>query len=366
MNPISNWRDARLAPFYVLTAIPAFTWIILGPLLGRLIAPSMGRLFVSKDINNPKSYGKVHKYKDSELLPIDNYTASHPEISYSPAGDRVELDSKMLKHTASAALNKERHIIVYFCGKRDVYQSSEEEVRRDMMATGADAFMFNYRGGGSSGSSAPKIFQDMVDDAKAVLKRLIEDGYNPKNMILKGHSTGGPIMLAAASQLLKEDKIKVGGCFADRPFSSITDVIRSNLRQLLYFRALGDYITYGIIYPLLRSSKWEGNALDNYKFLVESKVPVALVNIHAKTPEGGVDIVIREGSLLNAVANAQKDLSEKARLRSEAFRVAESVIDKNTGHAVAMADLEHMVDGKSETANEYFDRFCSGVYSQGR
>lgn len=355
MHPIL--RDSRLIPLYALAAIPLLSWTILGPVFGRLLGPSIGKLFVSPGIDNPKSYGRIHEYGDDELLPISNYTSTFWESSHN-LGTWVNLDCTILKHTTDVPVN-ERRIIVYFCGKRDIYQSSEKEVLRDMKATKADAFMFNYRGGGNRPlSPAPKKFQEMVEDAKHVLRELINKGYKSNRMILKGHSTGGPVLLAAASQLLQEDKIKFGGCFADRPFSSITAVIHSLMKHFLHFRILGfisDYVTYGIISPLLRGSGWEANILDSYKFLIESKMPVALVNVHAQDPSGGKDLGVAEGSLLNAIATPEK-------LLSDAFDVAASVKDRSTGHGVAMSHLERLTaDGKTETANDYFDSFCSGI-----
>lgn len=371
LNPITDYRDSRLVLLYTLVAVPFLTRTVLGAVVGRLAAPLVGRLFVG-GVDNPKSYGGSKMpmpYSKEELLSDGAYSSEQISVT-NGSSDKFGLDCKILKRKQEDE-KKTRSIIVYFCGKRDTYQSSEAEVLRDMKATGTDAFMFNYRGGGNTKSSAPRKFQDMVDDAKAVLKYLHNtQGYKYEHMILKGHSTGGPVLLQAARQLFEEDKARVGGCFADRPFSSLTDVVRSTLRQLLYFRLLGfiaDYVTHWIVCPLLKYANWETNVLENYNTLVTQEVPVRYVNVHAENPTvGGRDTVIGEGSLYNAIFKAEPTEQEREWLRAfYTFSLTPSVQqkDRNQGHSVAMSCLQHKrtINGKevTETANAYFDRFVS-------
>lgn len=340
----------RIALDYIL--YPINSW------LKNIVGSLWGTQFVSK-VGYWNSYGTSHKY---EVKATEITSLSSSSCLYSDHG--IELDYCYKKLNAQT---NSKYIIVYFCGKKDNYQSNRAEVYIDMQATGLDSFAFNYRGGGNSKSTKPQRFQDLVDDGKAVVKHLMDQGYKP---ILTGHSTGGPVAFQVAKQLaFDSDKYKVAGCFADRPFSTFSAVAKATLQDFLYFSILA-YPIAKLIEMLLNWAKWETNALENWRELERLSIPTSWMNV-VNSKEGGYDATIRGEGSLDADIKKYFTQSERNKdldcLNNQFYMThKDGWWGKYKGHFTQMDHLKQCnrdgsINKEGITASKFFHNFVNNI-----
>lgn len=332
-------------------------------LASRFVLKGLGKKWGEKFVSPadyPKSYGRNHYYPEDELQG-KNSVVQATGILECKNGAALDYayTSVFGSSTASA------YVMVYFCGKRDVHQSNTAEILADIKATGANALAFNYRGGGDSASRKPAAYQDLVDDGKSVIKHLIGLGYKPEHIIAKGHSTGGSVVLTTAKQLADEG-IKIGGCFADRTFSSFSDVAYYNL---LDKGIPGAGLLAGGVKLLLSSIKWEVQSIEDWKALNNYNIKAAWINITTE-PGKGCDPVIGQGSLHAAIEDyCQQSGSDISCFYGDVFAISQSILAEgggDRGHHLPLSCVERMVqsgDGEveSQTGSEFFADFVELV-----
>lgn len=326
----------------------------------KYLGKKWGEKFVSP-ADYQKSYGRNHYYPEDQLQEKGSVLQAFGVLE---GRGGVTLDyayTSVLGGSTESA-----YIIVYFCGKRDVYQSNTSEILADIKATGANALAFNYSGGGNSTSQKPGSYQDLVDDGKSVIKHLIGLGYKPEHIIAKGHSTGGSVVLTTARQLADEG-IKIGGCFADRTFSSFSDVAYSKLCDEGW--GIASLLASIVVKTVLSCVEWEVESIEDWKALNAYNIQAAWLNITTE-PGKGNDSVIGKGSLHAAIkAYCEENDYDIGCFYGDTFSIPQLIIEEGggeQGHHLPLSCVERMIqcgDGgvESQTGSEFFADFVELV-----
>lgn len=115
-----------------------------------------------------------------------------------------------------------RPVVLLLTGSGGSAENQGFDVADMYSKNGASVLSVNYGGYGDSDDT--EVSEKSVnEDAQAMLKHLIELGYDPDKIIIHGYSMGGAIAGQLAGAYESTDKVKFRGVVQDRPMTSSYD-----------------------------------------------------------------------------------------------------------------------------------------------
>jgi hypothetical protein len=151
----------------------------------------------------------------------EKYTKEHPDHFLSikrqqlTTKDNCSLDTVEL---CSSKNEKSQEYVIYGWGRSDCYEYFLPRLATDALNLNKKIITFNFRNVGHS-KGVLNHEQDLVSDYKFQVKRLIEQGVDPKNITCYGHSLCGAIAAFAVKELHEEGyPVRI---YSDRSFSNL-------------------------------------------------------------------------------------------------------------------------------------------------
>jgi hypothetical protein len=255
--------------------------------------------------------------------------------------DGAVLDTLELKPRipANPSPSNEKYII-NLVGNGMCYEHIVNDMENDAIALNSTVIGFNLRGVGHS-TSAPRKAADLVTDTIAQVQRLLDQGVDPENITLRGHSLGAAIATLTTKHF-HDLGIKIN-VFNGRSFSSITNFLVGHVRQRVVDEDKGRIETIGgkilgwIAKPLVKFAvsllKWEIEAGDAYKALPESHKEYIVARsskAKRKTDQPLDDIVIPYYASIHAALKGERS-KQKTRI-DKAIKLLD---DKNSSAVIS-------------------------------
>lgn len=174
------------------------------------------------------SFVKEQQSKDSKMPAMKELSVrrepekTRPQFTLS-TGDTSSLDTVTLTpNNTENKVGKDKHVI-YIGGRSENFESrTYREASEDAANLGITAHLFNLPGMRSS-TGRMSCLDDGTNAVIAQVKRLIEEGVEPHNIILKGNCLGAWIAGSAQDELSKQG-IMVRGVRSNT-FSTLEDVV---------------------------------------------------------------------------------------------------------------------------------------------
>ncbi len=204
---------------------------------------------------------------------------------------------------------KDKSVVVKFIGNKAHYENLLSMFKNDVEKLHVSVIAFNYRGVGDS-KKAPTNFQALVTDGIAQVTRLLEQGINPENITLDGHSLGGAVAIMVASHFHKLDK-KVY-LFNDRSFSDIASVAYAVLQHFPLVSGIPAGLQIddkNAIKELLMIEGWEADVAQAYLSIPVQYRRHMYVG-SSETNSCGDGVIARSASLHQAVKEQEKSAKE--------------------------------------------------------
>jgi pimeloyl-ACP methyl ester carboxylesterase len=281
-----------------------------GRLFGRLILRT-------HDLNAEcKNYDDNFRKTTLQNLDKKGFSAQYWRVI---THDGVSLDTLEIKQKNVLPPAQQKYVL-NFLGNRKLYEQVLDEMEEDARRLDCNVLGFNLRGGGWSQSS-PRSKQDLVTDGIAQVQRLLDQGVNSENIILKGFSLGGGVATAVAKHFL-DHNIKLN-LFNDRSFSSLTNTVVGFIRKANWFgnghhesgwKKLLGWIAFPLVRLVFALLKWEINAADAYKKLPDThKELMCIRSPRPRKEENYDDALVTHWASLYAALKPQRK-QEKAKL----------------------------------------------------
>lgn len=172
------------------------------------------------------NYSKKEIQKFNDLWPDfvaknTEYQKNHPELSvdvkreFVTTSDGCKLDTVQL----CSPKNKDtQEYVINGWGRSDCYEYFLNRMATDALNLNKKIITFNFRNVGHS-TGTLNHEQDLVRDYKFQVKRLIDQGVNPKNITCYGHSLCGAIAAFAVKEL--HDEGYPVRFYSDRSFANL-------------------------------------------------------------------------------------------------------------------------------------------------
>lgn len=350
----TNWSWSKIAVRVI------FPPIVLWDLLKWGINKLLGRL-VSHAVLPAQDFFEFTEGKyDVDCLNRKNPTLIH-ECHTIVTHDGAELDAIEIWPNAQEGTKPQKYI-VNFVGNGCSYEEIIDEMQADAEALNINVVGFNFRGVSKSTGCA-RSAEDLVTDGIAQVQRLLDQGVESQNIILKGHSLGGGVASLVAHHFYKLDKPVY--LFNNRSFSSITNfivaLIRSGFRytghmETPVWKILG-WLSKPFIKLGLALTKWEINAGDAFNAIPEKYREYILVRTKKtqRNPSVIDDPVIRH------YASIHLNVSKNERTEEKRNRRKMNCSFWSNGHCVPLSSLHN---ASSQTGDNIFREFVKGSYKK--
>lgn len=190
----------------------------------------------------------------------------------------------------------ERKYVIHFMGNDVAYQQRMDEFIDEAYMLKCHVVAFNYRGVGDS-EGAVDNQDNLIKDARALIKDLTDKGVKPENIVLSGHSLGAAVATLTAAELHNPkppDKKQPVKLFNNRGFSDSTEQVVSGIKRKNKFLsgALG-WAIKPVVNQFFKRGNWQLKADEAYQ-----KIPDEYkMAISAK----GDSFIVEEASLQSAL-----------------------------------------------------------------
>ncbi len=250
------------------------------------------------------SFSQYYKYTNEKVAVTEEIVLDTIEIRH----------YKILNQTQSGLFSQkppsEEKYQLHFGAQQEFYEDSIEEMEKDAENFQQVSIGFNYRGVGESTGIASSM-DDLVRDGIMQVQRLLnKEGVKAENVTLSGHSLGAAVAILVAKHFYEQGiNVKL---FADRPFSSITDVILGHIRTIGSGGEFGKnsgnqeswigMVLAVILTPLVKvvlwATGWDHNIAAAYQTLPKEN--------KCATSAPGDPILSDYGSLYSAISDLEK------------------------------------------------------------
>jgi hypothetical protein len=277
-------------------------------------------------------------------------------------------------------------------------------MKSDARELKCDVIGFNLRGVSQS-TGKPRSKNDLVTDGIAQVQRLLDDGADPENITLKGHSLGAGIATLVADHF-HDHGIKVN-VFNGRSFSTITNFVVGQIRtaddrdkHTGHQETFGKKILGWLAKPFTKFgvalAKWEIDAESAYKNLPDSHKEYMVVrsskadrdrygnqlkddpviphyaSLHASLKDERKEIKAKIDETINLLGNTstdalvQEDLTKaNMKLKDARHHLKErKMTASNKGENAHCTDMDKLKDRyKQNTANDFFRGFFKRAHT---
>lgn len=177
--------------------------------------------------------------------------------------DGAQLDKLQISPTTAS-----NEYIINFVGSGMCYEQILEEMKKDAEELNCHVIGFNFRNVSHSIGEALSS-KDLVTDGIAQVQHLLDQGVEPRHIILKGFSLGAAIATLVAKHFYSHDKHI--NLFNDRSFSTLTKTITAQIRcngtGHLETKKVTGTLAYPLVKGVLNFTDWEIDAASAYKDL---------------------------------------------------------------------------------------------------
>ncbi|MEM7361629.1 MAG: alpha/beta fold hydrolase [Bacteroidota bacterium] len=120
------------------------------------------------------------------------------QVTYAPK-EGIEIEG--LHYQAKKNPKKDQKIVLCFHGNADT-MIAMDDIAEDLRRKGYSTFSASYRGYGLPKNKKNRIRKesDLYEDVKAAMKKVLDLGYQRKNVLFFGHSMGGAVSIYAAKE----------------------------------------------------------------------------------------------------------------------------------------------------------------------
>ncbi len=177
-----------ISPSYFLSIPPLE---LITQAIGRLVIPAQSRLL--QDISPRRRLQLADQHELQIDIGLRVFT--HDEAVL----DTVEMTPISQRTIAMT----DRRFIIKFNGNGEQYLDRIEQYALDADTLQMTVIGFDCRGVGKS-KKIPNVFQDLVTDGIAQVQRLLDNGANPKHILLDGYSLGGAVATMVAQHFHKK------------------------------------------------------------------------------------------------------------------------------------------------------------------
>lgn len=213
--------------------------------IGRLIG-KVGKLVVSLIIlpaaemyNLDKKKAQYAKNHDPELLEkikeIEQLHQGREEFLKTPSNhatqttlqtaDDVKIDTVAVCNEKQSQIpEKEQKWIIFLNGNAMCYEKNLDGLVKLAQVTDANVLSGNYRGVMRSEGLATSAHH-LVLDAEAMIQHLLDQGVQPKNIMIHGWSLGGAVAAEAAAY--HQEKGNEMHLCSERSFASVAEVVKT-------------------------------------------------------------------------------------------------------------------------------------------
>jgi pimeloyl-ACP methyl ester carboxylesterase len=377
-----NFKRMLFPPFLIWDISKLTINFLFGWLLGFLLLPAQNKMKKARVV--PTSDGCIFERTD---VRTDDKASL----------DTLDITPSNLQHSDPKQL---MHVINFMgqAGRFDAYQPElneyvhVKELSEYAKNCQCKMICFNYRGVGGSSKNDRRACSkdDLLKDGIAQVRRLLEQGIPPANIVLKGYSLGGAVATLVASHFHNLD-IRLH-LFNDRSFSSLTNVLVGRIRTLGTGTGHQEYTVMKILGWLIKPAiklilllvNWEIDADTAFKSLPEHYKDYIVVRSDKKRRQGASadpeqhglpkdDTIIPHYASLHAALKEQRRekkreldkkiadstdeattilLLEKKALFKARKMVTEHFTDE--GHEVP---LNHLENRDKNTAQTFFSRY---------
>lgn len=259
-----------------------------GNKVGEQVLPAQNLGVADQEAFETKIAGINH----SADLTADKYTV----VTH----DGAKLDTLQINHKNNdAVLPNQKQFIINFVGNGMQYEDIIDEMENDARELDCHVIGFNLRGVSNS-KGKPKSKNDLVTDGIAQVQRLLDDGADPENITLKGHSLGAGVATLVAAHF--HDHHQKVNLFNGRSFSTVTNFVigqirtadtndRHNGHQETPGKKIIGWLAKPFVKFAMALTKWEIDAARAYKKLPESHKEYMVVRSSKRNR-------IRDGHLL--------------------------------------------------------------------
>lgn len=161
----------------------------------------------------------------------DKLSGLRPELMHEvkiKTSDGITLKGFTINRDDETDCTKQKWV-VGFLGKGQSFPYSTFRSPLLALSYNVNYLFVNLRGVGES-EGFPRSAEDLYRDGCAIVASLLNQGVEPKNILLHGYSLGGGIAASVTAQYHQDGKMI--GCIHDRSFSSITTTVMSLIPKI--------------------------------------------------------------------------------------------------------------------------------------
>ena len=306
--------EAKLAEESTLSSrICRIAWnifsVIIFPVgIARLIIAGVKRLVSAAIL--PAAF--LFKAKDEELQSRRNsffkWNASCAEQVTIRTADGADLDNYVIKSKSQQDLPPaQQKWVVFFNGNAMCVENDFDNLSLISKEAKVNVLSGNYRGVGRSTGRASSS-DDLVLDGEALVQYLLNQGVEPRNILLHGLSLGGGVAAAVAANHQEEGR-EINLC-SDRSFASITDFLKAHFPSWLSF--VGTLLS-----RIVAAAKWAFDSLSNYLKIKGGKFIIYAPKDGIVTKPGSLYKKLKETAKAEGVADYKPDNALKLKLDVE-------------------------------------------------
>jgi len=314
-----------------------FTWS--SPSLMESSSESIGKIILPAQSRLPQIITQ------GNILDIEHHYGVKIDGGFITTHDAAELDTIEItpEQTLETPIHQKRFVIK-FNGNGGQYQDLIDMYAEDANTLGYTVIGFNFRGVGES-KKTPTVFQDLITDGIAEVQRLIDNGVNPENILLDGHSLGGGVATKVAEHF-HGLKARVS-LWNDRSFATLTKAAAGILAPTLP-GILDDAVQTSFAsttWSVLESTGWNVDAASAYK-RIPGKYKSYIVVDNTQSRDG---VISQQASLDETV---KKDEQRKNMITGHSVLAPHFF---NGGHNLRRKDLISEKDPNQTAQDLYID-----------
>ncbi len=310
-NLIQTHMSGELSPTVMARQLPQLSTSISGVIRNALFGTAAERRTVSADDVKDRD---LDRHRDRKA-----YLESQPEVNanYTIGVQQLHGMSRSA-HPDRTAFDLTKPIVIFFGGSGaacEAYSYPAALRTGPNKDTGGLNFLaVDYRGFGRSADVAVTP-RTVCDDGKAVYQHVLDLGFKPEQVILRGHSLGA----AVAGQIHAEAELRgqaLGGVVYDRPMTSAAGVAGALAGQIAKW-SVGDFGAQSCLQSMPRNL--QGQLLTPTRIIIDSSTMhgpggrqmAAQTNMSAKTSyitTGHQDFLEANSQFEQFMANRQADV----------------------------------------------------------